>query len=298
LPTTFEGLAGAILGGKFTDAQLASALTGAQARGFPEQTYLFGQRTGSGAAQVGITYTPSGRTSFHLSAMGTRMQSLKAGGKPQNATSQVLIPQSTTAGIMLGWGYELTPRTHIGVDVQSQRIFSRLQEGYTSHSDISIGRTMSPHWFVQGRVGVGYLSYARSSIATPGKIQYLAGGGIGYKMRSHTFLAEYDRTIGDAYGFGSASTSSANAGWSWKPAGSMWSMSANFGYQQMNGSVILATSNSWRANGGIARALNAHLFVSVQYAYFMYPSNAAVASALNAGSGVSMTLSWSPSQYR
>jgi hypothetical protein len=295
LPATFEGLAGAMLAGKFTDVQLASALTGAPLRGLPEQTYLFGRRTLSASVLTSASYTPSGRTSFHLSALATRTQRLNS--DQQNTSAQVLIPQTTAGGVTFGWGYEWTSRTHIGIDAGTNRIFSRLQDGYSSTANFSIGRTMSPHWFVQGRAGAGRLTYLRRTISAPSNVQYTAGGSIGYKMLAHTLIASYDRSIGDSYGLGAGSTSSSNAGWAWKRPGSMWSASANFGYQQLNGPALLATAESWRASGGIARALNSHLFMSVQYAYFTFPSNLA-AMAMGADSGVTMTLSWTPSQYR
>ena len=60
LPTTFDALSGAILNGKFTDAQLASALTGASAPLSPEQAYLYGQRVASASLTAGISYAASG----------------------------------------------------------------------------------------------------------------------------------------------------------------------------------------------------------------------------------------------
>jgi hypothetical protein len=161
-----------------------------------------------------------------------------------------------------------------------------------------MGRTMSTNWFLQGTVGAGVLTYLRQTVATKSNVQYTAGGSLGYKLRAHTLLGSFNRSLGDSYGLGAASTNAATAGWAWKAPGSSWSLSANFGYQQLSGSAVRGYE-SWRATGGIARALNAHVFMSVQYAYFTLPSNLVlVGEMLGAQSGVTMNLSWSPSQYR
>lgn len=297
LPTTFDGLAGAILSGTFTDSQLASALTGVSANALPEQAYVYGRRIGSASVVTGLSYAPSGRSSLHASVTANRMQGLNSGEATQGAT-QSLIPQTTAASVNLGWGYSLSSRTHIGVDMVTSRTFSRLQDGYASDASFSIGRTMSTNWFLQGTAGVGVLTYLRQTIPVKNNIQYTGGGSLGYKLRSHTLLASLNRSLGDSYGLGSASTDAATVGWAWKAPGSSWSLSANFGYQQLRGSAVRGYE-SWRATGGIARALNAHMFVSLQYAYFTLPSNLVLSSEmLGAQSGVTMNLSWSPSQYR
>jgi hypothetical protein len=297
LPTTFDGLASAMLTGTFTDSQLASALTGASAHVLPEQTYLYGQRIASATARVGVNYAPTGRSSLHATVSATRVQRLNSGQTTDASTSGV-IPQTTAGGVGLGWGYELSQRTHIGLDASVNRTFSRLQDSYATNAGFSIGRKMSEHWFVQGRAGAGKSIYLRQTVATPSGIQYTAGGSLGYKIHAHTLIASVDRSLADSYGLGSVSTDSAMAGWSWKAPGSAWSLSANFGYQRLNGGILLG-NDSWRATGGIARALNRHFFMSAQYAYFTSPANlAALAGLTGAESAATVGLSWSPSQYR
>ena len=297
LPTTFDGLAGAMLSGTFTDAQLASALTGASARLLPEQTYLYGRRIASASALASLSYAPTGRSSFHASVSAMRLQRLNS-GQATDAGASSIIPQTTSGSVSLGWGYALSTRTHFGLDASTSRMFSRLQDGYVSNAGFSIGRTMSQHWFVQGQAGAGFMRYTRETVAVPRNVQYTAGGSLGYKVRSHTLLASFTRSLGDSYGTGSSSTDAAMAGWSWKAPGSLWSLSANYGYQRLNGGVARG-DESWRATGGIARALSQHVFMSVQYAYFTFPANlAALTGTLGAESAVMVGLSWSPSQYR
>jgi hypothetical protein len=297
LPTTFEDLAAAFLSGKFTDAQLAASLTGASARLLPEQTYLYGRRIGSASLHAAVNYAASGRSTYHVNVSGTRVQGLSSNSMANSGSS--VIPQTTAGSVSFGWGYSLTPRTNIGIEVGTTRTFSRLQDGYASNASFTMGHTMSQHWFVQAQLGGGLITYNRQSFVAPRKPQYLAGGSIGYKLRAHSLLASYNRTIGDAYGLGAGSTSNATAGWSMKAPGSRWSLSATYGYQRTDGSTLYNTE-SWRAMGGIARALSNHLFMSFQYSYFTFPSsqNADAARLLGAESGLSMGLTWSPSQYR
>ena len=297
LPTTFDSLAGAMLSGTFTDAQLASALTGAAGHLLPEETYLYGQRFGSASAQAGLSYAPTGRSLFRISVSAMRTQHLSF-GQTTDAGATLTIPQTTSGSVSLGWGYSLSPRTHIGLDASTSRTFSRLLDGYTTQGAFSIGRTMSEHWFVQGRIGAGVATYTRQTVATPSNLPYTAGGSIGYKVRSHTLIASFDRSLADSYGLGSTSTDAAMAGWAWKAPGSLWSLSANYGYQRLNGGIERG-NESWRATGGIARALSQHLFISLQYAYFTSPANlAALAALTGAENAVMVGLSWSPSQYR
>jgi hypothetical protein len=172
-----------------------------------------------------------------------------------------------------------------------------VQDSYASTAAFSIGRTISEHWFVQGRVGGGVTTYLHQTVATPSNIPYTAGGSIGYKMHSHTLITSFDRSLADSYGLGSTSTDSAMAGWAWKAPGSLWSLSANFGYQRLNG-VLVLRNESWRATGGIARSVNSHVFMSLQYAYLEAPSIQGTVGPLGAQSAVIMSLTWSPSQYR
>jgi hypothetical protein len=297
LPATFEDLAGAITSGKLTDTQLAALLTGSSVRALPEQTYLYGQRIGSGSVYSGISYAPSERSSFHVSASVNRVQGLPA-EKTGSEAAPALIRTTTTGSATFGWRYSLSPRTSIGIEVGTSRTISRQQDAYASSTSFSLSRTVTQHWFIQARAGGGMLSYARNELAASQRPQYTAGASTGYKFRSNTLLASYERTIGDAYGLGAAHTSVATAGWARKTPGSAWSLHAEYGYQQTAGSPLLNTE-SWRAMGGLARSLTNHLFIGVQYAYFAYPPRPeAITGLLSSGSGLNVSLSWSPSQYR
>lgn len=300
LPTNFDDLAAAMLAGKFTDAQLASLLTGAPLQASAQQGYLYGNRIFNAAATVGLSWAPSERTSVSMVAMGSRMQSVNGVGTiggSSGGSGQTLLPQMTTAGVSVAWSYSLSPRTQIGVTASVNRIFSRIQQGYTSNGNFTIGRTMSRRWFVQGTGGVGKLNYSQQTYAAPAAVQYLYGGSLGFKTTTQTFLVSYNRTLGDVYGLGSGSTSSAMGAWNWRRPGSSWSLMADAGYQELN-NLTFQNTRSWLGGAGIARSLGQHLFVSAQYMYFQLPANLKTVGVESSENGVSVGMTWSPSGYQ
>lgn len=297
MPLQFDDLAGGMLTGKYTDAQLASALTGASLQASPEQGYLYGTRMLNVAATVGLAWAVSGRTSLSATLTGSRAQHVDGDGAggTTGASSGLVLPQMTTAGVSVGWAYSLSPRTQIGVDVSSSRTFSRLQRGYASRAAFSIGRTMSRRWFLQARGGAGALTYQQEVYANPRTAQYLYGGSIGYKTMSHTFLVSYDRSLGDAYALGSDSTSTATGAWNWHHPGSEWSISVSGGFQQLH-NQIFSNTKSWRATAGVARSLGPNISMTAQYVYFQLPASIQRGGLDVPERGVSIALTWLPAR--
>ena len=145
--------------------------------------------------------------------------------------------------------------------------------------------------------GAGKLNYSQQTYAAPSAIQYLYGGSLGFKANAHTFLVSYNRSLGDTYGLGSGSTSSATGTWNWRHPGSTWSVSAGGGYQELNNPTF-SNTRSWLANAGVARALGQHFSMSAQYMYFQFPPNIKTVGVEGSENGVSVGLSWSPSQHQ
>jgi hypothetical protein len=299
MPTTFEDLAAGVLTGRFTDPQLALLLTGAPPLGSSEQGYLYGNRLLSATANVAINWSPSDRQSVTLSVAGSRTQHLdnhdngNAGTLPSNRFLQEMT--NATAGV--SWSYSLSPRTQVGVGVTASRTFSPLQQGYTSSFSFSAGRTLTRRWFVQGSGGLGMLTYLQNTYGTPRTLSIVFGGGLGYKTAAHTVLGFYNRSIGDSYGLGSSNTSAATGSWNWRIPGSGWALSANLGYQEMSNSTFKNTT-SWRAGASVARLLVAHCFFSAQFMYSQSPGTLTVQGIENSQTGLSLSLTWSPSGYR
>jgi hypothetical protein len=299
MPTTFDGLAAAILAGKFTDPQLAALLTGSPVQASPEQAFPYGTRLMNAAVDMGLAWAPSGRTTLALTLTGTRTQRVDGAGTTgaNQAISGLTLPQITNAAASMSWSYSVSPRTQISVQAISNRTFSRIQQGYASNMNFSIGRRLSRRLFVQAKGGGGTLTYSHVSYAQPKTAQYLFGGNIGFKTSSHTLLAGYDRTLGDAYGLGSGTTGSATAGWSWQRPGSTWSASAGASYQQLN-NPLFRNTRSWRVNAGLSRFIGDHVVTSCQYVYFQLPADMRIVGRQNVENGVLLSLAWVPSQHR
>ncbi len=298
MPTTFDDLALGIMRGKFTDAQLATALTGTRLQASPEQAYLYGTRLLNISAAVGVSWAMSGRSSLAFSLSGTRSQHFNGIEEPvADGHTNPVLPQLTTTAASVSWSYSVSPRTQIGISASAARTFSSVQRGYSPEGAFSIGRTLSHRWFLQGRVGVGVLTYSRQTYATPAPVQYTYGGTAGFKTSAHTFLASCDRSLGDAYGLGSDSTGTATGAWNWRRPGSQWSISGSGGYQDLHNQTFQNT-RSWRAGTGVARALRQHVSFSVQYIYFEMPANFQTVGVKTSEHGATISLTWSPSQYQ
>ena len=296
---TFEDLASSSFTGKTSNTQLAPVLAGSQLASAPEQSFLYGNRLLSAGSAISLTYSPHGRSSLQVSLSGARTQNYQdnVSGSAENASNFVLVPKSTSADVMLTYSYSISPRTQIGFTASSMRVWSSYVRGFTSQGSFTLARTLTPHWFVNLHGGVGVITYSQSQFPQSSTPQSLGGGSLGYKVLSHTFLASFERTIGDFYGLGASTTNGFNAAWNWRRPGSAWSLFAGGGYQQLSGSVFVNTT-SWRASAGVARALGRHFFMDVQYGYFQIPSNLAASGARIDESGIIVSATWSPSSYR
>jgi hypothetical protein len=295
VPTTFDDLAAALLAGKYSDAQLAALLTGSSVHASPEQQFPYGTRLMSAAANLGLTWAPTGRTSLSVTLTGGRTQTVNGAGITgrQPATPVLTLPPVTNAAASISWGYSLSPRTNISIQATSSRTFSRIQQGYASSMSFSVGRTLSRRWFVQGSLGAGGLTYGYQRYAQPKTIQYLAAGSVGFKTSSYTLLASYSRSLGDAYGLGSGTSSTGAAGWSWNRPGSPWSLTASVTYQELN-NPLFRNTRSWRTGAGLGRSLGQHLTANWQYIYMQLPADIVVAGLNNTENGVMASLTWRP----
>lgn len=291
-PASIEDLAAGVQSGGLGNSAFASMLTGASYASTPERTFVYGDRALNANAGVRLSYAPTTRTSLNFSMSGSRLQRL-----PRNdATVDTSILGNTTAAtVRIGWAYSMSPRTRLGISAEANRVFSRFQDGYVTRVEFSGSRTLSQRLFAQGRFGAGYITYSRQTFVAQTGVDYSAGGALGFKTRSHTFLASGDRTVSDGYGLGAGSTILASGAWSWRGRGSPWSVTGSAGYQILQGS-ILGELKSWTLVAALARSLGSHLIFSVNYGYSELPAVLSRPDLSQSGANVSLT--WSPVAYR
>jgi hypothetical protein len=265
-PATFEEFTSAIVTGRSTNNQLAAILTNAPIIESPTGLQLYGSRALTASVQSGMTYFKSNRLRFYATGGVNRSQPLNDFGASTGVRSPYIIAQTTGVTANAGIGYSVSPRTQLKVDVTSTRTVSNFQDAYTTTGNVGVARTMGMNWFVQVHGGTGVITSVRQSASLPSGLQYQAGGSIGYKTRTHTFIADVERMPTDSYGYGAAASLAATGAWSWKRPSNPWRISANFAQQWLNGSRTL-NINSWRATGEVGRMLGRNMTLSAQYAY-------------------------------
>jgi hypothetical protein len=266
LPASFDDLAAAFSIGQFSNAQMASMLTGASMLESPTRGLLLGNRVLSYSANVGLNYARSSRLSFHFASFSAGGQNLRDGqsGIPQE---KFILPRSLGLSAGIGLSYALSPRTQVGLNVEENRVVNRYQGAYTTNSTASLGRKMGMRWFLSIHGGGSVTQATQSNYGTPVTRQMIGGGSIGFRTYTQTFTGSYDRTSSDTYGFAVGANTTATGSWNWRRPGSRWTIFASGGQQQMK-STGFADISGWEASGGVSATLNLHTALSVQYVYF------------------------------
>jgi hypothetical protein len=292
-PGSFDDLASAILAGKYNNNQLASLLTGAPVIESPARTYFFGNRVFGSSGSMSLAYEHSQRLSIQFSASGADAQHLKENTVQGVSSNGYLIPRAITAGADVSLSYALTPRTQLGVSLTSSRGFSELQQAYATSGSISLGRTLSQHWFAHVSAGEGFVTYISSR--SPRSLGTTPVGSVelGYRARSHTLLASYSRTLGQSFGVGAADTYTTNAAWQWRQPGHKWGLSSSFMQQEMSNGIFGHVSG-WRAGIGLGRQMGQFMMLETSYAYAAYSGSSGPGPYSSHQSAVRVSVAWIP----
>lgn len=290
---TADQLADAILGGiPLDNAHLAALLTGAPLLESPARQLFFGDRLLNASAQATASYRKA-RLGVSFLAGSTRLQNLSTPKTDMDGQLSYLVPASTAGQAGVSLMYSLSPRTRTGISVATQRTISRFEDVYESTATASFGRRMGREWFIEMHGGAGAFTATRSVFTLPQGPQYLAGGSLGFRTRSHSFLLSSDRTISEIYGIGASSTWSSTFGWNWGHPGRSWRLFAS-GNQQRIESSSFPTVNAWGGTAGYARSLTRSSELDISYAYIQ--STSAFTGLPNnwATHGVRVTITWAP----
>src|SRR5260370_4915601 len=132
LPATFDDLAAAFSIGQFSNAQMASMLTGASMLESPARGLLLGNRVLSYSANVGLNYARCSRLSFHFATFSAGGQNLR-GGQSAIPQEKFILPRSLGMNGGMGLSYSLSARTQVGLNVEENRVINRYQNAYTTN---------------------------------------------------------------------------------------------------------------------------------------------------------------------
>jgi hypothetical protein len=297
-PATFENLAAAFTGARFTNPELASIVTSAPLVESPLRTLLYGQRMFTSGMQTNFSYSSSPRLSFTFLAGANRSQHVSENAL--GANDAFLLPTTTsgTAGVTVS--YSLSPLTQLSGNLNTARTSSAFEDVYTTISTVSLGHTFTRRWFLQVHGGLGIIHPVRqTSFLLTTRPRPIAGGSLGFKTFSHTVLGSFDRTVSDSYGLGAGATSSATLTWSWRRPGRVWWFESSLGWQQLQGNILTSTSG-WNTTASLGRRLSNHIIFLTQYAYLKYSGGLQTAISSLSQSAARVSIVWnaqpSPSQ--
>ena len=292
LPASFDDLAAAFSVGQFSNAQMASTLTGASLMASPASGLLLGNRVLSYSGNAGLNYARSSRLSFHFASFSAGGQSRRGGqnGIPQQT---YVLPRSLGMAAGMGVSYSLSPRTQVGLNVDEGRVVNGYQNAYSTNSTASFGRKMGVRWFLSVHGGGSLTQTIQHTYGVPASRQLIGGGSLGVRIYTQTLVASYDRTSSDAYGFAVGTNTTASASWNWQRPGSRWSISASGAQYQMRNTGFTSISG-WQGSGGVSASLNAHTSVNAQYVYLN--TQGGYAGNLNnlIAHSIRLSLSWNP----
>ncbi len=297
LPVSFDDLAASFAIGQFSNSQVASMLTGAPVLESPARSLLLGNRVESYSAQASLGYAYSSRLSFHLGGLSAGGQNRSSGqsGVPQE---NYVMPRSLGANAGMGMSYALSPRTTLGVSVEENRQITGYLSSYGTTVTASAGRKMGMHWFLRGEAGGSFAQVTQQTYGAPKTQNVIGGGSVGYQLYTNTFLASYNRSSFDQYGFSLGTNTTLSGAWKWHRRGSGWSMSASFGQQQMRNNGF-ASISGWQASTGLSRKLADNATLSAQYVYLS--SAGSYVGNLNNQSysvqSVRVSLNWAPQVF-
>jgi hypothetical protein len=293
-PATFSDLAAGLLASKFTNnPQLGAVLTASPLAESPLRFLVYGTRVFAAAAQTSLSYSFSPRLSMTVSGGASRSQHV-SDDQPVAARASFEMPDTTSGSANLILSYSLSPTTQVGGTVNTTLTSSTQQNGYTTNSMATLGKTFRRRWVVQARAGVGVSDMAvQTSPMHQTRQDPVFGGALAYKTFSHTLLGSFDRTAADSYGLGSSTTSTASASWGFRPRGAAWWIQTRFSFQQLR-SDVTSSSTAFQAIESLNRAFGNHLILLVQYAYLNYSRSSQTPSSSFSESAVRVSVVWTP----
>ncbi len=293
IPSTFDDLAAAVAVGQFTNAQVASMLTGAPVMQLPGRSILAGDRILSYAGQANLGYALSSRLRLHFATFAAAGQNSLGGQQGNTAPANYVTPRSLGINGGIGFSYSLSPRTDVGAQMDGNRTVNHYQSAYITSATGSFGRKMGMNWFLRVQGGASYSDVTQQSMGTPKASQIVGGGSLGFQTHTQTLVATYNRSASDTFGFAVGTVTAASGAWNWRAMGSKWGLSASFSQEQTRNAGF-ASLSGWQASGGITNALSLRTTLSAQYVYLHDAGDYAGVFNTFSVQTIRLSLGWSP----
>jgi hypothetical protein len=288
-PVSMEQLAEAAASGTVSNGRIASYFTGSPFVSSPTQLLLTGRRLMTASITTTLTWNHSSRLRFYTNGLGVITQQRPPDRNGIETTYQA--PRTVVTNVDAGSRYQLTRLTEIGFSASLSRTQLRGQHTYVSTALVSLGRRMSPRWFVYGEVGGGIYV----PVAGPAPIgrdpRIIGNGQIGYQRKSHTLTTVFTRTLADPYGFGIGRQQSITGNWVWQRKA--WGAFASAGHQEIDSSGFGAI-RGWNLSSGITRYLTSHLSVQVQQAWLQSSGTFEDRASATKLHSIRISLNWMP----
>jgi hypothetical protein len=290
-PGTFQDLSGAVVGQGSSSAQVASLVTGLSLTDSLSRGLVYGDRLFGASAQAGLTYAYSTRLKVTFSGGVTFAQS-----RPDSTSTAeqraALIPRSTSGDGGVSVSYAVTPRTEIGADASTVRVYAGPTNYLVTRSTGSIGRQLTRRWFATVHAGAGALTPLHQANAGPVKPALTWSTSTGYTYGTHTLLGTFSHMVGDLYGFGATSTDGYSGTWDWHQPQRRWGLSVSAGRELIRRDVDIV---SWQVSSAVSLRLSRETGITFVGAYLN--STGALIGTRTDLSGWSgrMTFVWTPS---
>jgi hypothetical protein len=181
--------------------------------------------------------------------------------------------------------HTLSPRTNVGVDLNSVRSFSRNQDAYVFNGSMFVERTLTPRLSAHANLGVGFVKPIRTSAAVLDRPEMTANGSLTYKVSQQTLTVSATRSVADSFGLGANLFDSYTGSWGYVPRGSNWSFQINGGIDKMQ-NARYGSLDVWRAAAGMTRRIGPFMFFSAQYSRMSFSNNDLRASVANYQTGL------------
>ena len=224
------------------------------------QAALYGVKRLTVTGDVNLGYHPSARWAVVARTYANESDSRV----DQQQSAAALIPHIFTGGAVVTANFSATPETTIGATADTIKSRSALADYQISTFRGTVRRKFARKWYAELAAGGGYASVAANLANVKPGASYVYSGGFGYKGREDNFSATYARMMGDSYGYGSATTSTATAMWNWFARSRQWSLSALGSRQQLAGSA-LGQLTAWEASIGVSKPLGRQATVTCSY---------------------------------